>query len=102
MTGQGKKINLTFLKPDNGIFSAIINATESFSNEITAYTVLYGPNNKVLSIKLEKIENGLMQNASYITILNYPSKNIYEWQLLVFDVEQNPSVFGKLQIKRPQ
>lgn len=93
----GTKIKLTDVATVNDVFSTKVTATETFTNEITIYTILYGLNNKVLSIKSEKVETGLTKDATYTATVNYPQKNVKSKSVLVFDVEQKPSVFGQLQ-----
>ncbi|MBI2581843.1 hypothetical protein HYV87_01780, partial [Candidatus Woesearchaeota archaeon] len=93
----GTKITLTDVATANDVFSTKITATESFNEEIIIYTVLYGPSNKVLSIKSEKVEAGLANGATYTAAVNYPAANVKSKSVIVYDVEQNPSVFGQLQ-----
>ncbi|MBI2125622.1 hypothetical protein HYU08_03645 [Candidatus Woesearchaeota archaeon] len=97
LTTTGTKITLTDVATANDVFSTKITATESFNEEIIIYTVLYGPSNKVLSIKSEKVEAGLANGAAYTAAVNYPAANVKSKSVIVYDVEQNPSVFGQLQ-----
>src|SRR3989344_2186408 len=97
LTVTGTKIILTDVATVSNVFSTKITATESFSNEIIIYTVLYGSNNKVLSIKSEKVEAGLADGTTYTAAVNYPAANVKSKSVIVYDVEQNPSVFGQLQ-----
>ena len=95
---QGTKITLTDADTEvPALVATKVTPTISFSTEITVYTVLYGQNNKVLSIKSEKIETGLAQGTHYMAIVNYPLANVKSKSVIVYDVEQAPTVFGQLQ-----
>jgi cysteine-rich repeat protein len=96
-TVTGTKIILKDFPTVNDSFATKVEATETFNTEIIIYTVLYGPNNKVLSIKSEKVENGLSEGQTYTATVQYPQTNVKSKSILVFDVEQDPSVFGQLQ-----
>ena len=96
----GKKITLTDIATANNVFATKITATETFINEVTVYTILYGLNDKVLSIKSEKLEAGLTKDETYTATVNYPEANVKKKSVLVYDVEQNPSVFGQLQVPK--
>lgn len=97
LTVKGTKIILTDVATANNVFSTKVTATESFTNEITIYTVLYGANNKVLSIKSEKVEGGMQKDVTYTATVNYPQANVKSKSVLVFDDKKNPSVYGQLQ-----
>ncbi len=97
MTVTGTKIILTDVATANNVFSTKVTATESFTNEITIYTVLYGANNKVLSIKSEKVEGGMQKDVTYAATVNYPQANVKSKSVLVFDDKKNPFVYGQLQ-----
>src|SRR3989344_7275252 len=92
LTVTGTKIILTDVATVSNVFSTKITATESLSNEIIIYPVLYGSNNKVLSIKSEKVEAGLADGTTYTAAVNYPAANVKSKSVIVYDVEQNPSV----------
>ena len=95
---QGTKITLTDADTEvPALVATKVTPTVSFSTEITVYTVLYGQNNKVLSIKSEKIETGLALGTTYLATVNYPMTNVKSKSVIVYDVEQNPTVFGQLQ-----
>lgn len=97
LTVQGTKITLTDVDTQSA-FATKVTATEDFSGtEVIIYTVLYGPGNKVLSIKSEKVEAGLAQRQEYTATVNYPRANVKSKSVIVYDVEQNPLVFGQLQ-----
>ncbi|MEK6940235.1 MAG: hypothetical protein AABX31_05915, partial [Nanoarchaeota archaeon] len=100
LSATGKKITLTDVPQANNVFSTKITATESFNTEVTVYTILYGANDKVLSIKSEKLETGLAKDATYTATVNYPEANVKKKSVIVYDVKQNPSVFGQLQVQK--
>jgi len=100
ITVTGKKITITDITAANNLFSTKITATETFTNEVTIYTILYGLNDKVLSIKSEKVENGLAKDAVYIATVNYPEVNVKKKSVIVYDLKQNPSVFGQLLVQK--
>ncbi|GEM_PF-6412102 len=100
VSATGKKITLTDVAPANNVFATKVTATESFTQEVTVYTILYGPDNKVLSIKSEKLEKGLAKDETYTAAVSYPETNVKKKSVLVFDLEQNPSVFGQLQVQK--
>ncbi len=93
---QQTKISLAEVTPLNNAYSTLITATEDFTTEVTVYTVLYGDNNKVLSIKLEKIEGGLKKGTSYTATVSYPLGGVKKKSVIVYDVELKPTVYGKL------
>ena len=97
---QGTKISLIDVPAADNEFTTIITASQTFTQEVTVYTVLYGADNKVLSIKSEKIEGGLTEGGKYSATLNYPQANVQEKLVLVFDVEQNPTVFAQLHLEK--
>ncbi len=94
-TTTGTKITLTNADTAND-FATTITATEAFTTEVTVYTVLYGANDKVLSIKSEKIVGGLTKLQTYTATVNYAKANIKKKSVLVFDKKQGPEVFGQL------
>lgn len=98
LTVTGVKIILTDIETISNTFATKITATETFTTEVTVYTILYGANNKVLSIKSEKLETGLTDGQSYTATVMYPAANVEKKSVLVFDMEQDPSVFGQLQV----
>ena len=100
VSSTGKKIMLTDVTTANNVFSTTIKATETFANEVTVYTILYNKDNKVLSIKSEKVESGLAKDAVYTATVNYPEANVKKKSVIVYDVEQNPSVFAQLQVQK--
>ena len=99
VTAQGTKVTLTDVLPANNVFSTKITATETFSNEITIYTILYDANGKVLALKLEKVA-GLNKDQTYTAALNYPEANVKRKSVILYDVKQNPAVFGSLEVQK--
>ncbi|MFH1406164.1 MAG: LamG-like jellyroll fold domain-containing protein, partial [Nanoarchaeota archaeon] len=93
---QNKKISLTDADTTDA-FVTNITATETFSTEVTVYTVLYGANDKVLSIKSEKIEDGLTKDKTYTAIVNYAKTSVKKKSVLVYNTKQSPTVFGKFE-----
>ncbi len=92
-------ITLSDVAPQNNVFTTRITSNENFAGiEITVYTVLYGTNNKVLSIKSEKIENGLAVGQTYVSTVNYPAENVVRKSVIVLDRDENPRVSGHLDI----
>ena len=90
-------MSLLDITPVNNVYSTLITATEDFTTEVTVYTVLYGENNKVLSIKLEKIEGGLKKGTSYTATVNYPLSGVKKKSVIIYDVELKPTVYGKIE-----
>lgn len=91
------KISFTDLTTVDDVFSTKITAAEGFSGtEIIIYTILYDANNKVLSIKSEKVVNGLAAGQSYTAKLPYLAANVAKKTVIVYDKEQSPAVYGKL------
>ncbi|MBI4147104.1 DUF4215 domain-containing protein [Candidatus Woesearchaeota archaeon] len=91
----GTKITLTNADTEND-FATTITATEAFTTEVTVYTVLYGANDKVLSIKSEKIEGGLTKLQTYTATVNYAKANVKKKSVLVFDKKPGVEVSGQL------
>ncbi|MDP3698940.1 MAG: hypothetical protein Q8R47_05105, partial [Nanoarchaeota archaeon] len=96
----GKKITLTDVAAANNVFATKVTATETFTNEVTVYTILYNKDGKVLSIKSEKLEAGLAKDVTYTASVNYPEANVKKKSVIVYDVKQNPSVFGQLEMQK--
>ena len=93
---SGTKISLINVDSGND-FATKITATEDFSGtEITIWTILYDANDKVLSIKSEKVPVGLAVNGEYTATSNYPAANVAKKSVIVYDVEQSPTVYGEL------
>ncbi len=97
VTVQGTKVTLTDVPTANNVFSTKITATETFTQEITIYTLLYDVNGKVLALKLEKVA-GLTKDQTYTAALNYPEANVKRKSVILYDVKQNPAVFGSLEV----
>jgi len=96
IAAAGTKISLTNTDSGNN-FATKITATEDFSGtEITIWTILYDVNDKVLSIKSEKVPAGLAMNAEYTATSNYPAANVKQKSVIVYDKEQGSTVFGEL------
>ena len=96
-TIQGKKVTLTEITPANNLFSTQITATEDFASEVLVYTVLYGADNKVLSLQTEKIVAGLKKGTTYTATVNYPQSKVKKKTVLLYDVEANPQVHALLE-----
>ena len=96
LSKQGIKITLTDIGPANDVFSTKITATEDFDNEVTIYTTLYDIDGKVLALKLEKL-TGLAKDQTYTATMNYPAGKVKKKSVIVYDVKQNPAVFGSLE-----
>ena len=100
VTVQGTKVTLTDIPTANNVFSTKVTATETFTQEITIYTLLYDVNGKVLALKLEKVA-GLTKDQTYTAALNYPETNVKKKSVILYDVKQNPAVFGSLNVEKP-
>ena len=98
VTTQGIKIILTDILPANDIFATKITATETFTEEVTVYTVLYDENDKVLALKSEKVA-GLVEGETYTAITNYPEINIKRKSVIVYDVKPGIEVSGNLDVE---
>ncbi|MEK6969306.1 MAG: hypothetical protein AABW48_02665 [Nanoarchaeota archaeon] len=96
-TVPGKKVTLTEIAPANNVFSTLITATEDFTSEVLVYTVLYGADNKVLSLQTEKIVGGLKKGSSYTATVNYLQSSVKKKTVLLYDVETNPQVHALLE-----
>lgn len=92
-----KNVILTEIAPTNNVFSTLIAATEDFTSEVLVYTVLYGADNKVLSLQTEKIVGGLKKGSSYTATVNYLQSNVKKKTVLLYDVEANPQVHALLE-----
>ena len=95
---QGTKITLTDVAPAGNVFATQIKATETFTEEVTIYTTLYDSNGKVLALKLEKL-TGLAFDKVYTATMHYPEANVKTKSVIVYNVKQNPTVFGNLEVE---
>jgi len=95
---QGIKISLTDVLPENDVFATEIKANETFTNEVTIYTTLYDDDGKVLALKLEKV-TGLAEDQTYIATLNYPETDVEKKSVIIYDVKQNPTIFGNIEVE---
>ena len=97
---QTGKISVTELAPVANVYKTKITALESFNNtEVTVYTVLYGNNSKVLVIKNEKIESGLLAGTEYVANVPYTGA-VYNKSVIVYDKlsDQGQTVYGTLEV----
>ncbi|MDP3698973.1 MAG: LamG-like jellyroll fold domain-containing protein [Nanoarchaeota archaeon] len=94
---NGTKISLGEIAPANNTFSTLLTATESFSQKIMAYTVLYGADGKVLKLEADDLTNGMRVGESIIVTVNHPLAEVKKKSVIVFDVEPNPTVYGKME-----
>ena len=94
----GTKITLTDIAPANDVFSTKVTATETFTQEITIYTILYNGQGKVLALKSEKLA-GLTQGQTYTATINYPQTNIKKKSVIVYDIKPGVEVAGSLEVE---
>ncbi|MBT3813906.1 hypothetical protein HOE37_05235 [Candidatus Woesearchaeota archaeon] len=94
-----EKITLTEVEPNNGIYATLITALEDFTEEITAYTVLYGEDDKVLVIKSQKVEGGMEVDNPYTVSVNYQDSEVTKKSVIVYDKlpDQGQTVSGELE-----
>ena len=93
----GTKISLGEITPANNTFSTLLTATDIFSQKVMVYTVLYDANGKVLKLEPDEISGGMAANSSLLITVEYPQASVKKKSVIVFDVEPNPAVFGKLE-----
>ena len=96
-TVNGTKISLGEIAPANNTFSTLLTATESFSQKIKVYTILYSGEGKVLKLETDEFNNGLRVGESIMVTVNYPLAEVKKKSVLVYDVEPNPTVYGKME-----
>lgn len=95
-TVNGTKISLGEVTPANNNFSTLVTATESFSQKVFVYTVLYDANGKVLKLETDEL-TGLTKDAWLVITTNHPQAAVKKKTVLAFDVEPNPTVYAKLE-----
>lgn len=96
-TVNGTKISLGEITPVNNTFSTLVTATESFSQKVFVYTVLYDINGKVLKLESDQLAGGMTKDAWLVITANHPQTEVKKKTMLVFDVEPNPTVYAKLE-----
>ncbi len=93
----GIKVSLGELSPANSTFSTLVTATDGFPQKVTVYTVLYDANGKVLKLESDEITEGMNKDEFFVVTATYTQAEVKKKSVLIFDQEQNPAVFGKLE-----
>ena len=96
LTVNGTKITLGEVTPTNDTFSTLLTATEGFTQEIMIYTILYSADGKVLTLESDEL-TGMSKDAWVAITANHPLAEVKKKVVLVYDVEPNPIVYGKLE-----
>ena len=95
---KGTKISLGAVAPANNTFSTVLTAAEDFTQTVFIYTVLYDADDKVLALESDEITGGMIKDQFYVvTATHEPSTEVKKKVVLVFDVEPNPIVYGKME-----
>src|SRR3989344_2596890 len=96
-TVNGTKITLGEIVSVNNTFSTLVTASESFSQKIKVYTILYSGEGKVLKLETDEFNNGLRVGESVMVTVNYPLAEVKKKSVIVYDVDPNPTVYGKME-----
>ncbi len=96
-TVNGTKISLGEIAPANNAFSTLLTATESFSEDIVVYTILYNAGGKVLELEVDEIEGGMVKDEAFVITADHVSSEVKKKSVIAFDVESSPTIFGKLE-----
>ena len=96
LTVNGTKISLGDIAPVNDTFATLLTATEGFTPKIMIYTILYNADGKVLKLESDEL-TGMSKDAWLVITANHPLAEVKKKVVLVFDVEANPTVYGKLE-----
>ena len=62
-----------------------------------AYTILYDTQGKVLKLEADELTGGLRVGESATIAVDYPLAEVKKKTVIVFDVEPNPTGYGKLE-----
>ena len=96
LTVNGTKISLGDIAPANNTFATLLTATEGFTPKIMIYTILYNADGKVLKLESDEL-TGMNKDAWLVVTANHPSAEVKKKVVLIFDLETNPTVYGKLE-----